>query len=711
MLRWLFTNKCPNCRQAVDKHAKFCRHCGWGNKNSWRNCTHCGVSVAADSPFCWNCASHLSDQPRDHIVSDRWRREPGVFAIRIPIESPNERLRHGVQVDEGVVGLLLRNGIIEAQLNPGYNEMTTFLGRLFGGGKPAGTLEAIVVTTQAVDVLVDCGPSTGLYTRDRVALEGAVMLTVELDDLPSFQRTMVPYGTELVRDDDLGLSVVSRVGEVLRKHAGRLSLQELATDLDTRSTLEAALGQELPRLLQLSGLKFGGVKDARFSGGHLDRLRDQLEDLSTTEHDNTWSAEKRRLTLSGELTRIHDETEFNEKVAELTHRYCLTQKERDHLLTMREIDFKGQQEEATANTTGHVQVVKTTWEIKRKSLEAEWEREQDMKDLEMARQMREWQLQQKEQLEHQKAEARRRELEDKSRYINSISGASIHAVLSVTDPEQGRLIVESVRAMNPEPRVIMQPASVCGPAFAPRYAASFMDLAHRLVHGVGVVVTQMPGGKLKACGTAWIVKGRGVLVTNAHVAEPVLQAHEEAGLSSCVMFPGGTYVITGLEMHPRYQNGASDQILPGFDVAVLQVNGHLPHEGLPLATRAKAVSLKQLQPVAYLGYPGEGLAGGGVNLERPQAMAKPGHITALTDWLLRASRPEDTHLVQHDIGVAGGASGSPLLDESGEVVGIVSAGNMQVNVDTKTQAVVRSPSAAMVNFAQRVDVLSDWTGW
>ncbi|MFZ4763330.1 MAG: hypothetical protein ACOYMN_00140 [Roseimicrobium sp.] len=56
-------------------------------------------------------------------------------------------------------------------------------------------------------------------------------------------------------------------------------------------------------------------------------------------------------------------------------------------------------------------------------------------------------------------------------------------------------------------------------------------------------------------------------------------------------------------------------------------------------------SFRPLQAIAYLGYPAEGLIGGGVSLERPKAMAHAGHISALTNWLMRDASVADTRLV------------------------------------------------------------------
>src|SRR5687768_2691532 len=133
LFRWMFTRKCPQCGKQLDKSADHCRHCGFDNPASWRKCLTCGVSVAADSAKCWNCKADLLSQPRDVVFGDRWKREPGIFAMRIPIETPADRLRHGIQVDEGVRGALYRNGVFKEELGPGYHTMTSFWERLTGG--------------------------------------------------------------------------------------------------------------------------------------------------------------------------------------------------------------------------------------------------------------------------------------------------------------------------------------------------------------------------------------------------------------------------------------------------------------------------------------------------------------------------------------------------------------------------------------------------
>ena len=102
----------------------------------------------------------------------------------------------------------------------------------------------------------------------------------------------------------------------------------------------------------------------------------------------------------------------------------------------------------------------------------------------------------------------------------------------------------------------------------------------------------------------------------------------------------------------------------------------------------------------------------------------------LTDvFMCRADDAKDQLLIQHTVPVTGGMSGSPLVDGSGKVVGIVSGGNTDNFVNEVTvpkggdQAAntkpsdknkfeidkMRIPSAALVNFAQRIDLLEALT--
>jgi S1-C subfamily serine protease len=84
-----------------------------------------------------------------------------------------------------------------------------------------------------------------------------------------------------------------------------------------------------------------------------------------------------------------------------------------------------------------------------------------------------------------------------------------------------------------------------------------------------------------------------------------------------------------------------------------------------------------------------------------------GIITSTTDYWISKAPYEKSLLLAHNLGATGGASGSPIFNNSGEVVGVLSAGNIIGQIDFRTGKTTRAPSAVMINFAQRIDLLGD----
>jgi hypothetical protein len=80
----------------------------------------------------------------------------------------------------------------------------------------------------------------------------------------------------------------------------------------------------------------------------------------------------------------------------------------------------------------------------------------------------------------------------------------------------------------------------------------------------------------------------------------------------------------------------------------------------------------------------------------------------LTDVFMCRTDPAHRLLIQHSVPVTGGASGSPLIDPSGRVIGLVNGGNTTVmKSEDSATGKTRTPNAALVNFAQRVDLLRE----
>jgi S1-C subfamily serine protease len=707
--RRFFTRKCPQCDHSVDTAANFCRHCGWGNATSWRNCSDCGASVAADSTFCWKCNASLLNQPREQVFSDRWRREPGIFAVRVQIETPEQRLHNGIQVDDGMRGGLFRDGSLLHELGSGYHPFTSFWERLCGS-RSHQFVEAILTVADPVEVVIDLGIAPAM-TSDWVPVEGALLIRLQLQDLSRFQRQLLPFKDSVLREEELSRPAQARVAEIFRRVINSRNAEAIASDLNLRQSLEAELGRELPLVLEPSGLVFGGIVDLRLHGDKLDEIRQNTGSIAASEREQAWTQKKRELEQSGELARYKSEADFNETVERFAHTYNLTRMEREHLRTMRQIALQGEQKQASLRSDGENRLLEVEYEIREKRMRRNWEGEEDESDLVALARVRDMQIEAKARLDRLKAEQRDRATDDVIRRAQALEGLSPTSIIASVEETRAGSIVELVRAMQPAPGFTIQP-----PTPTATLASSTLgmeSIAQRHMNSIGVVMLAMPNQDIVAIGTTWAVADKPQLITNAHVAQDI-PAALAAGLKVYVFFSGASEPISvkDARIHPLYLSENPHHRLKAYDVAVLELGASPMLPGLPLANRQKLHGLCELQPAAYLGFPMENLAGGGTNMQRPKAIAKLGSISSLEDWSMgHVADPAQRQLIKHDLGVAGGASGSPMLDAQGEVIGIITAGNMERLYDPQTKTYRRIPSGVALNFAQRIDVLLDWMNW
>lgn len=250
------------------------------------------------------------------------------------------------------------------------------------------------------------------------------------------------------------------------------------------------------------------------------------------------------------------------------------------------------------------------------------------------------------------------------------------------------------------------------------------------------LVVKKDGGKLVPMATAWTF-APDKLGTNAHVTEALDGAEQNYAIVVLPFEAGGVPVIVEIRdviTHPGYgafkvyrETRGTDRggkftaldIISQYDVGIIEIDPATPLPVDPKTGKPAMLELASLDelralspgtPVALIGFPSEGLKGADTKATAPPTH-QFGWISSLMNVFMGSADPGQQILLQHSVPVAGGASGSPLIDRQGKVIGVVTGGNVVRlakaggSTDGAPAETQRVPNAALINFAARVDLL------
>jgi V8-like Glu-specific endopeptidase len=213
----------------------------------------------------------------------------------------------------------------------------------------------------------------------------------------------------------------------------------------------------------------------------------------------------------------------------------------------------------------------------------------------------------------------------------------------------------------------------------------------RSVYAVLHAVPIVDDFELTFIGTAFSVNNTS-LVTNAHIVDALYELDRGMtgfnrrygtdlegywlvvqNLTTSLRYEANTFFLNKRASRSHRSWTRRDVFSP--DVGLLEISAGQLTFALDLGSSTDGLRLRVGQPLATLGFPGELQAAANLKNLTPIATFKNGTLSALrprNEGTRYTSR--DTYIVQHNLNLSGGTSGSPIVDVTGTVVAVNNAG-------------------------------------
>jgi hypothetical protein len=311
-----FTERCPNCGKPLAKQSDFCNACGCPSATGWSTCGKCGASVGSDSQFCWKCGGEQNMEVRRQIYEDRWRRSPTDFAVQVNLSIPEKVLSHGLQVDEGTLGLLFQEGKYVGALEPGYHSFDDFFSRLAGldKGKEAHAI-LIDINSAEVDFVLE-----DLRAQSQTPIDVRVRLLFRVTDTKLFAERLLK-GSASFSTIDLSNAFQADVRTGLQSLIQDRSVTELMSQLQVREMIESSLVAHLQPVLAEYGLTMEGVRLAEFGGEAMNTMREKFGEIEKLNREYELNRKLSDATRKEKLTAYRDEEEARDAYEQITHEF------------------------------------------------------------------------------------------------------------------------------------------------------------------------------------------------------------------------------------------------------------------------------------------------------------------------------------------------------------------------------------------------------
>ena len=234
-------------------------------------------------------------------------------------------------------------------------------------------------------------------------------------------------------------------------------------------------------------------------------------------------------------------------------------------------------------------------------------------------------------------------------------------------------LANAFRTPTSTPTAVQSPIAIATPTTAPINGSLDANAIAALVNPAIVDINTVTSSG-QASGTGQILTPDGEVLTNNHVVDG------STSISVVIAGRSGNYTAHVIG------------VAPAQDVALIQIEGV---SGLPTVTIASSATVKVGDPIVALG---NALGQGGT------PSATTGHVIALNQSITASegggNSEQLTGMIQSDASISPGDSGGPIVNSAGQVVGMITAGDVRgfrSQTSTVNYAIPTDTSISYVN--------------
>lgn len=320
---WPFSSKCVECDAAVKKQSKFCSKCGAASPNGWVRCPSCGKWAGAHSNNCPHCSHALEPELVQDVANNNFRRGAQNFLVRLDIADFEKRLKAGLTIEEGSVGVVLEEGAFAGLLEAGTHNLTHSKLAFWKANK-----RYVVYLVAGAEVAIQIDVED-LRSSEEIPMSLSTILIFRFnrERAESLVTNFVGDGA-ILSVGAMGERFGDEIAQAARNLANSCSAEALIKDPTIRTKFDAELQEVLGGTFAGYGIELVRLTKVEFGGKEFNELRKGAGEVELKRREVELEEKWLEATNSGEMVKLKSELEWNDYRAQMETEYGLKSENR-----------------------------------------------------------------------------------------------------------------------------------------------------------------------------------------------------------------------------------------------------------------------------------------------------------------------------------------------------------------------------------------------